>query len=109
MVVVIYNRRSNVASTYCFCVNTVGGHYTAYALNPINHKWYEFDDASTHPVPDPKASIISSKAYVLFYMKRSLLNKLKKRARSANLPGRDSALPEEHDDLNPHAQRNGYA
>lgn len=27
-----------------------GGHYTAYAKNPINDKWYEFDDSSCCPV-----------------------------------------------------------
>jgi len=25
--------------------NMNGGHYTAYAKNPINNKWYEFDDS----------------------------------------------------------------
>ena len=25
--------------------NVGGGHYTAYAKNPINNKWYDFDDS----------------------------------------------------------------
>jgi hypothetical protein len=50
----------------------VGGHYTAYALNPANSKWYEFDDERTSEISDPESRLISSKSYVLFYAKRGL-------------------------------------
>ncbi|KAN0061922.1 hypothetical protein ACQY0O_005917 [Thecaphora frezii] len=47
-----------------------GGHYTAYAKNPSDGKWYEFDDSSVRPVPDPE-TVKSSSAYLLFYRRRT--------------------------------------
>jgi ubiquitin carboxyl-terminal hydrolase 4/11/15 len=48
------------------------GHYTAYAKNPIDNCWYNFDDSSVEPIRgDLKNSIVSSAAYVLFYKRRS--------------------------------------
>ena len=44
-----------------------GGHYTAYALNPINEEWYEFDDSYVTQV-EPSA-VVNAEAYVLFYRK----------------------------------------
>jgi len=46
-----------------------GGHYTAYALNPINEEWYEFDDSYVTQV-EPSA-VVNAEAYVLFYRKNS--------------------------------------
>lgn len=46
-----------------------GGHYTSYVKN-ANGKWYHFNDTSILEV-DVIESIISSKAYVLFYRKKS--------------------------------------
>jgi len=44
-----------------------GGHYTAYALNRFDEKWYEFND-STHRAIDPKSTFAtSSSPYLLFY------------------------------------------
>lgn len=44
-----------------------GGHYTAYALNRFDEKWYEFND-STHRVIDPETTFgTSSSPYLLFY------------------------------------------
>lgn len=45
----------------------MGGHYTAYVKN-ANGKWYHFNDTSVSEV-GVKESIISPKAYVLFYRK----------------------------------------
>eukprot|EP01116_Phalansterium_solitarium_P021569 TRINITY_DN6764_c0_g1_i2.p1 TRINITY_DN6764_c0_g1~~TRINITY_DN6764_c0_g1_i2.p1 ORF type:complete len:536 (-),score=227.09 TRINITY_DN6764_c0_g1_i2:174-1781(-) len=45
-----------------------GGHYTAYAKNKNDSKWYSFDDSSVHKVEDVKAR--SSAGYVLFYRRR---------------------------------------
>ena len=47
----------------------MGGHYTAYVKN-ANEKWYHFNDTSVSEV-GLIDSIISSKAYVLFYRKKT--------------------------------------
>lgn len=44
-----------------------GGHYTAYAKNHDDSRWYEFDDSRVSNMTSPASSIISSNAYVLFY------------------------------------------
>jgi ubiquitin carboxyl-terminal hydrolase 4/11/15 len=46
-----------------------GGHYTAFAKNFVNGKWYYFDDSSVH-VTDPEKAITGA-AYLLFYRRRS--------------------------------------
>ena len=46
-----------------------GGHYTAYVKN-ANGKWYHFNDTSVSEVVILD-SIVSPKAYVLFYRKKS--------------------------------------
>ncbi|KAJ2156060.1 hypothetical protein GGF46_005435 [Coemansia sp. RSA 552] len=43
-----------------------GGHYTAYAKNPEDGQWYDFNDSHVSPVGDPE-SIKTSAAYMLFY------------------------------------------
>lgn len=52
--------------------STSGGHYTAYAKNPHDKKWYHFDDSSVNPVSNP-SDIITSSAYVLFYLQRDVI------------------------------------
>ncbi|PWZ01155.1 UCH-domain-containing protein [Testicularia cyperi] len=47
-----------------------GGHYTAFAKNPADGKWYEFDDSSVRPVANPE-TVKSSSAYLLFYRRRT--------------------------------------
>jgi len=47
-----------------------GGHYTAFAKNPLDGRWYNYDDSSVRPVSDP-ASVKSSAAYLLFYRRRT--------------------------------------
>jgi ubiquitin carboxyl-terminal hydrolase 8 len=47
----------------------MGGHYTAYVKN-ANGKWYHFNDTSVSEVSNTD-SIISPKAYVLFYRKKT--------------------------------------
>ena len=49
-----------------------GGHYTAYCLNPILNKWFEFDD---HKVKEINIQEIfknnyHKNAYLLFYKKQ---------------------------------------
>lgn len=46
-----------------------GGHYTAYAKNFVNNKWYTFDDSRvTETEPE---NVITGAAYLLFYRRRS--------------------------------------
>ena len=47
-----------------------GGHYTAFAKNPVNGLWYNFDDSSVRPVAQPE-SVKTSAAYLLFYRRRT--------------------------------------
>ena len=47
-----------------------GGHYTAYAKNCADQRWYNFDDSSVS-VADEE-SVCSKAAYVLFYQKRGI-------------------------------------
>jgi len=48
------------------------GHYTAYARNPINGKWYEFDDSRVSEVSPAsiKKTVVTNSAYNLFYRRR---------------------------------------
>lgn len=45
-----------------------GGHYTAYSQNPLNKRWYEFDDTDVSKI-DP-SKLVTKAAYVLFYRRR---------------------------------------
>ncbi|KAF4124154.1 ubiquitin carboxyl-terminal hydrolase 4/11 [Geosmithia morbida] len=47
-----------------------GGHYTAYARNFMDGRWYNYNDSSVSHVSDP-TSVVSSAAYLLFYRRRS--------------------------------------
>lgn len=46
-----------------------GGHYTAFAKNQFDGKWYDFNDSSVHSAGSKE--IVSAAAYVLFYRKRA--------------------------------------
>ncbi|CAG8542497.1 10529_t:CDS:10, partial [Ambispora gerdemannii] len=46
-----------------------GGHYIAYAKNPIDNNWYEFDD--TYVTKKTPLEISRTEAYILFYRKKS--------------------------------------
>ncbi|OLY83986.1 putative ubiquitin carboxyl-terminal hydrolase 12 [Smittium mucronatum] len=47
-----------------------GGHYTAFARNPVNGNWYNYNDSSVSLVSDPQSEVVSSSAYMLFYRLR---------------------------------------
>ncbi|RCI10149.1 hypothetical protein L249_8413 [Ophiocordyceps polyrhachis-furcata BCC 54312] len=47
-----------------------GGHYTAYAKNFVDGRWYSFNDSAVHIVSD-LSSMVTSAAYLLFYRRRS--------------------------------------
>lgn len=48
-----------------------GGHYISYTKNPINNKWYKFNDDSVFHIPDDKIEheIMDAGSYILFYKK----------------------------------------
>ena len=70
--VIGYNKESYVYDLYGVCNhsgNVLGGHYTSYVKN-ANGKWFHFNDTSVSEVGVIE-SIISVKAYCLFYRKKS--------------------------------------
>ena len=48
------------------------GHYVSFCKNPINNKWYEFNDSTIKHIPDDdlKNEIITKNAYILYYEKQ---------------------------------------
>jgi ubiquitin carboxyl-terminal hydrolase 4/11/15 len=56
------------------------GHYTAFAKNPLDDKWYEFDDSSVTPIKQSnlEETIITGAAYNIFYRRRDWHEKNKK-------------------------------
>ena len=70
--VIGYKKQSYKYELYGVCNHSggvMGGHYTAYVKN-ANGKWYHFNDTSVSEVGVPE-SIVSPKAYVLFYRKKA--------------------------------------
>merc|ERR1719282_695458 len=57
-----------------------GGHYTAFAKNPNDNKWYKFDDSNVSPMNEDR--VCSSAAYVLFYRRRDV-NEIKQELKYA--------------------------
>ncbi|QSZ33484.1 hypothetical protein DSL72_005052, partial [Monilinia vaccinii-corymbosi] len=47
-----------------------GGHYTAFAKNFVDGRWWSYNDASVDLVKNP-SNMITSSAYLLFYRRRS--------------------------------------
>ena len=69
--VIGYKKASYVYDLYAVCNhsgNVMGGHYTSYVKN-ANGKWYHYNDTFISEVA-LEQSIISSKAYCLFYRKK---------------------------------------
>lgn len=50
--------------------NMSGGHYTAFCKNPVDMKWYEFDDTNVRPLQ--QRDIVTRAAYLLFYQRQKL-------------------------------------
>jgi len=47
------------------------GHYTAYAKNPIDKTWYEFDDSRVTPIRSKiESQVVGNAAYNLFFRRR---------------------------------------
>ena len=73
--VIGYKKNSYKYELYGVCNHSggvMGGHYTSYIKN-ANGKWYHFNDTSVQEVP-LVSSIISPKAYCLFYRKKQFHN-----------------------------------
>ena len=72
--VIGYKKNSYVYDLYGVCNhsgNVLGGHYTSYVKN-ANNKWYHFNDTIINEIPDNNlSSIISPRAYCLFYRKKN--------------------------------------
>ena len=66
--------RYDLTGVVCHHGTSGGGHYTAYALNPSNEEWYEFDDSSVTRVD--AAAVLAAEAYVLFYRKNNSSNEI---------------------------------
>jgi ubiquitin carboxyl-terminal hydrolase 8 len=69
--VIGYKKKSYVYELYGVCNHSggvFGGHYTAFVKN-ANGKWYHFNDTSVSEV----SNIINTKAYCLFYRKKTSL------------------------------------
>ncbi|KAI3625110.1 hypothetical protein CBS9595_000471 [Malassezia furfur] len=72
-----------------------GGHYTAFAKNPEDGRWYNYDDSSVRPVSDPE-TVKSSAAYLLFYRRRTtreIGGKSSEKTRAHIAAGGSSAQP----------------
>lgn len=59
----------NLSSVICHHGTVGGGHYTCYARNVLNGRWYEFDDQFVTEV-SPE-TVATCQAYVLFYQKHN--------------------------------------
>jgi ubiquitin C-terminal hydrolase len=73
--VIGYKKTSFVYELYGVCNhsgNVLGGHYTCFVKN-ANNKWYHFNDTTVSEV-GLHNSIITPKAYVLFYRKKQNLS-----------------------------------
>jgi len=71
--VIGYKKNSYNYELYGVCNHSggvLGGHYTSYVKN-ANGKWYHFNDSSVSEVKTVD-TIISSKAYCLFYRKKNI-------------------------------------
>lgn len=69
----ISKHQSSIYDLYAVCNHhgdMSSGHYTAFCRNPINGRWYSFDDTRVGEVSSEL--IVTSDAYILFYAKRAV-------------------------------------
>lgn len=65
----------NLYTLYAVCNHhgtMTRGHYTAYCRNPTDGQWYVFDDSHVQAISEEQ--LITAGAYLLFYVRHSLLN-----------------------------------
>jgi len=72
-----------------------GGHYTAYAKNVKDERWYSFDDSSVSAVDE--SQIISKAAYVLFYERQESQVEESMEEKDADNIGPDQDIDMAHD------------
>jgi ubiquitin C-terminal hydrolase len=69
------SRLNNVYDLFAVCNHTgtlSRGHYTAYCKNPADGRWYNFDDTTVQPITEDQ--LVTDKAYMLFYVRQSLMS-----------------------------------
>lgn len=69
------SRLDNVYDLYAICNHSgslTRGHYTAFCKNPVDGCWYNYDDTTVQPVSEEH--LVTSGAYLLFYVRQSLLS-----------------------------------
>ena len=78
------------------------GHYYAYTKNPLNNKWYKFNDSTVQYIPDEiiEREIINGGSYILFYKKN--YNNSENSNKSNNLMN-DVAVDEADEELSSNA------
>lgn len=67
----------NVYDLYAVCNHTgtmTRGHYTAFCRNPADGHWYRFDDNHVQSLSEDQ--LVTAGAYLLFYVRQSLLNQM---------------------------------
>lgn len=84
-----------------------GGHYTAFAKNPENGRWYDFDDSRVTEINPERVK--SSAAYLLFYRRKTARPiggaKSRELVESANASRNVSVAGSEVGDASPFASR----
>ena len=68
-------RLHNVYDLYAVCNHTgtlSSGHYTAFCKNPVDGRWYHYDDTTVQPIAEDQ--LATAGAYMLFYVRQSLLS-----------------------------------
>lgn len=76
------------------------GHYTAYALNRFDDKWYEYNDSTSRQIDPEKTIAKSSSPYLLFYNRASQKDDEDSNSRGLLIRRQSLNRP----DLWPHAQ-----
>ncbi len=70
-------RDSNLYDLYAVCChygNMDSGHYVSHCCNPVDGRWYTFDDHKVSPMATTEG-VVSQHAYVLFYTRRGAKNR----------------------------------
>jgi hypothetical protein len=71
-----------------------GGHYTAYAQNRLDKKWYKFDDSNVASVDESKVQ--TSSAYMLFYRRKDTIVSPASSANPSTTADQQSSTTEEN-------------
>jgi ubiquitin carboxyl-terminal hydrolase 4/11/15 len=75
-----------------------GGHYTAYAKNKDDGRWYYFDDSSVTALSED--AVVTKAAYVLFYQRRDLTNMSQTAVANSSRVCNGQATLQNHNNIN---------